>query len=542
LHTWSLAVEEQYYVLFPIALWALWRLGKMPAIAAGLILAGLASYAYALWGDLDDSYRFNLLTTRAWEILSGASAALLLRHCANPQGTGAQFGSLLGAGLIVWSMIEAGASETFPNIYAVAVVLGAVLVIICATPATWVGRLLSLRFMVGIGLISYATYLWHQPLFAFAHIRLITDPPEILMALLVVVSLGLGWLTWLLVENPMRDRAKVSSRVIWAGALAGVIGFTSVGELAYRTDGLLFLHRFPRDVVKMADHHVGTKRKFKNCEKQDGIPDGHCVFWPELKPQVALWGDSHGIAIMDVLATSLKNLGVGTVNLSRPSCRPIPMIYNGNQSFCGQRSQEIFEYLLSDASPPVVILHARWNRLFEQTSFDNMEGGAEGRGGFGVKVFAADSGPAVPLTAADVGERLRLSVEKLRAAGKTVLILASIPEAGWNVPIMMSKNMAFGGGPDRPFTTSARVFADRDRRSVTQFRKLAELSGVHLVEPSKSLCNTTLVGRCLLEANQKPLYRDDDHLSRDGANLVVGDMLKQMTQAGIIAKVLAPHQ
>jgi peptidoglycan/LPS O-acetylase OafA/YrhL len=170
LHTWSLAVEEQYYVLFPLFLTLFWKLGKVfLLVTLGFVF--VISLILAEWGAQNRlSAAFYLLPTRVWELLIGAFAAFYLSQV-NRQ----DFGRLLsevtgwsGVALITGAVFAFSKATPFPGFYALVPTIGTVGIILFATQRTTVGKFLGNKLFVGIGLISYGAYLWHQPLFAFA--------------------------------------------------------------------------------------------------------------------------------------------------------------------------------------------------------------------------------------------------------------------------------------------------------------------------------------------------------------------------------------
>jgi len=176
IHTWSLAVEEQYYILFPIFLMLTWRLG-IKWILILLSTVFFISLGIAQWGAYNSpTAAFFLLPTRGWELLVGVFAAFYLKYNTHLKSHSLnQALSLLGFGMIVYSIIAFDETTPFPSLYALVPTIGTGLLILCAVPKTFVHRLLSLKYIVGIGLISYSAYLWHQPLLAFARHRLLGD-------------------------------------------------------------------------------------------------------------------------------------------------------------------------------------------------------------------------------------------------------------------------------------------------------------------------------------------------------------------------------
>ncbi|MDO9472042.1 MAG: acyltransferase [Caulobacter sp.] len=201
LHTWSLAVEEQFYILFPPALWLAYRLARRHVVVL-LVLAAIVSLALSEWGwRTAPSANFFLLPSRAWELLIGAIAALV--HWA-PSRRIANGLSLLGLVLVAGSLATFSEAVPMPSALGLFPIVGTALILLFGRTGTWVAALLSLKPFVWIGLISYSAYLWHQPLFAFARIRSISEPAPALMLALCALSLLLAWLSWRFVEAPWR--------------------------------------------------------------------------------------------------------------------------------------------------------------------------------------------------------------------------------------------------------------------------------------------------------------------------------------------------
>ena len=168
LHTWSLAVEEQYYLLFPIVLALLWKFNRRVSFIV-IIAFTISSFVLAEWASRTaPGANFYLAPTRAWELFAGSICAFLT------YGRGqrsSNFLSATGLALIVASIILYDASTPFPSSYTLAPVVGTSLIILYASHTTWTAKLLSVKIVVGIGLISYSAYLWHQPLFVFTRIN-----------------------------------------------------------------------------------------------------------------------------------------------------------------------------------------------------------------------------------------------------------------------------------------------------------------------------------------------------------------------------------
>jgi peptidoglycan/LPS O-acetylase OafA/YrhL len=211
LHTWSLAVEEQYYIVFPILLILIWRYrrGALPYALAALALISLGIAEWS-WRHAPIA-NFYLFPGRAWEILVGSLCAW-----AQWRGGARHHGGLawLGIAMILAAVFVFDEKTPFPSLLALLPVLGTALVVRYGTQGTGAARLLSMRVVVGIGLISYSTYLVHQPLLAFTRIISLSEPSIGLMALMAALSFPLGWLSWRYVERPFRRRGPGA---IWPG-------------------------------------------------------------------------------------------------------------------------------------------------------------------------------------------------------------------------------------------------------------------------------------------------------------------------------------
>lgn len=227
LHTWSLAVEEQFYLIFPFILLLIWRLKARGRVIALLALFAL-SFLISEWGwRHEPEINFYFTLSRFWEILTGCLIALWLTR-AQPKGNSGL--ALLGLALIACAIFFFRADTPFPSFYTLAPVLGTALVIVFAQGQTLVGRALSNRVLVQIGLISYSVYLFHQPIFAFARqIGGHNDLGPVWTPILVLLSLVCGYISWLTVERYFKDRTRVSKRALGRLAVGAALVLLTLG-------------------------------------------------------------------------------------------------------------------------------------------------------------------------------------------------------------------------------------------------------------------------------------------------------------------------
>ena len=236
LHTWSLAVEEQYYLVFPLLLAALWRFGVATALVAIGAIA-VASLATAVAMSVSSpTANFFLATGRAWELMIGALLAFAPKR-SRPRRWTNDLAAGLGLLAICISIWSFDSSTPFPSLWTLVPTLGTAAILYFASSATRVGQLLGARALVGVGLISYSTYLWHQPLFAFARIRSLDEPGAGVFLTLCLVALGLGYLSWRFVERPFRNRQRVTSRQVLAASVCGTAALAALGMTGHWTGG-----------------------------------------------------------------------------------------------------------------------------------------------------------------------------------------------------------------------------------------------------------------------------------------------------------------
>lgn len=240
LHTWSLAVEEQFYVIFPLIMILFWALGKRWLV--GIIsLVALFSLGLTEWGwRYFPEANFYLIPTRAWELMIGSLAAFYLFYNEQPRGAIRHPASIIGIGLILLSIFMLDRTLPFPSLYALAPTIGTALIILFATSGTLVNKLLSQRLFVGIGLISYSAYLWHQPIFVFARIRGMDEPQTGLIFLLSSSALLLAYLSWRFIELPFRDRSRFTKKQIFSASFIVSLIFIGVGVAFIISDGAMF--------------------------------------------------------------------------------------------------------------------------------------------------------------------------------------------------------------------------------------------------------------------------------------------------------------
>jgi len=534
LHTWSLAVEEQFYLFFPPALAIAWRFGRKKVFWLIVCIAVISLGATELVMRKDASANFYLIPTRAWELMAGALCAFVALH--NPVKPN-NAASIVGLGTIVLSIIAYNDSTPFPSIYALAPVGGAVLIILFAQRGTLVARMLSTRPMVGLGLLSYSAYLWHQPIFAFARIRSLTDPSLTLMGSLAFLSIFLAYLSWRYVEQPFRGKEgrllNTKKSLFTASAFAGFI-LALIGLAIMQDNGMR--HRFDPHSLAIADSALertaNARCTFRLKRPIPPAEDTGCII-PNQDGQVDLLmlGDSHSAAVAPQVQKILARSNVGSLNLSYDACMPAIGLsrYNlGEEQPCSKYMRRAIDYARNNKIKTIVIL-ARYSIYLEGTHFDNGEGGVTH--GPSIIVDQENTPPLFGHT--DNQRRQRATnvfIESLKNLSKEfrLVVIDPIPEAGWNVPQIAFKQSIFENNK-ADFSTSWQSFERRNHSVIQAFNDLPQ-SNIIRVRPSNILCHGPRK-RCANTIDGMPIYFDDNHLNARGVDLVAPEIAASIKRA-----------
>lgn len=532
IHTWSLAIEEQYYLLYPLLLLLVWRFNPK-AIVGGLVALSIASLSLAIIGSSKfPDAAFYLLPARAWELLLGALTAFWLRKGNRAPRHTALADLLSAAGLlcIVIAVLNFSAATAFPGYAALLPTLGTVLIIAFSGHARYIKALLSLPLLVGIGLISYSAYLWHQPLLAILRHASLDDPDFTMLSIVIVGTFILAWLSWRFVEQPFRNsRAWPAARARVAVVLA-IVALYGLGFYGTGDGGLL--SRFDRLATVLDSYYPeperpaspgpacrmsGTDMLARLNDNCDGVLAGEYAI---------LIGDSHAAALASALRDELLDNDLELISLYNNGCLPIRGT-QGSTSGNGNECEVFLEDLdavMQTLNPEFIVYAARWAVYINGTFFDNQEGGAEYPNRIvDIRIEGAE---AIATDATTLSRHIAEQVN-LVAQQTPVIFVHQIPEAGWDVRrrIMILERRFLATDS---ISTSADLFASRNAYQSELDSLFAEM--VSTVAPATLVCDTVIPGRCANILDHKALYTDDDHPSYYFARLIAGQIMETARQ------------
>lgn len=539
LHLWSLGIEEQFYVVWPVILWICFRFRlSLLWVTPILILISFSINIFLI--KVDPLSTFYFLPTRFWELLFGCGVAYIVRNRAglNDGSGNAQKGFLLtcfsvfphqiwaflGLLCLVLGVVLIDESSDFPGWWAVLPVFGSGVLIFAGEKSQGpITQLLSRPVFVNIGLISYPLYLWHWPLLSYAHIVNEGESETWLLFLILLVSFFLSYLTWKFLETPIRRRLfrgaskeKQSKYFFFSGfgvlLLCGTIGIFSIVSGG-------FPNRFPDKELLNSQMlwNAGTASKCKNKYRTSGI----CYSNGET-PKILIWGESHAEMLLPGFS-KMAPVELPVILIGRYGCPPILGVdvdYGKIRYRCSElvaQDKELIRERLKHVE--FVILASRGPVYFSGEGY-----GIEEENGEVTATLLAGAANANLNTQMEIfNYGYGNTISFLLNEGKKVIFFVDVPEMGFLPrdcvdlrPIRLREKKI-----RTPCGISREAFHERTNRYVELVSSLEKRYPELLVYHAANLLCSEKFCRGIQEG--KILYRDDDHLSATGSEYVAKD-------------------
>ncbi len=500
LHTWSLAVEEQYYLFFPVFFLLAFRIRFRWSL---IFLVFLISLFLAQWTSSHKPIAgFLLLPTRVWEFLAGTFIAYyFLKSKNHPQPKIiCEILSLLGIFLILFSIFNFSNTLPFPSFISLVPVFGTILIVSFATKSTLVGSILSSRMLSSLGLISYSAYLWHQPIFAFARNRALThDPSPNLLFVLSALTICLAFLSFHFIENPFRKKDFVSKKILYLILLALTLFFIIFGVAAKVTHGFsgryskeqqTLFNSIQRENVNEIMRSQALGQCFLFSENLSDMLTEKCISFQTKSKRVIIFGDSHAAHLSSGVRNFFNKNNYIINQLTMPGCSFIfPATQHGKcLDLCNLFIDKLGPTLTND---DILIISTNWRYGFNSKTSD----------------------------------QFTLDLLKAFAVFKkfpSKIIIVGAPPAYKVAPQVIAIR-------EKVFQNQDIVLTPEDSDSMNSLNKIlgreSKNFGFTFLDPSNSMCNKAPQNLCFVKKNNEFLYLDHGHLSEAGSKLVMNQLI-----------------
>lgn len=508
LHLWSLGIEEQFYLFWPLLLYFSWK-RKFNLLAVTLVVISLSFglNAYLAYTNMAQAFDFYLPFTRLWGILAGAVLAYLTiygepTNAPHKNHTPKNIASWLGFALILFSVFFFDRTIYYPGFYALAPVMGAVM-LIWAGQHAWVNHhILSNRVMIWFGLISYPLYLWHWMLLSYTRILESAEPDVEIRIAAVLLAILFSWLNYHLIENPIRfnknNKLTVSVLVV-ALTLSGAVGL-----YAYLNDG--FPSRSSVQTASLISFDTPQRESCKRISASDYSDDWCHLSEGGANDKILLIGDSHSNSFSSAFSELRKEQNFQFTQLGRGEC---PMLLGYGYPECQKLAQEGYNYAKANQSIGTVILSSRWS-IYENGF--TREGISSSRQQF--------------------EDALKDTIIAYRKLGKQVEIVLTVPISNNPRACVVRDIQLSGKNINYCFISKqhAKNF-DGHYRNLINILRLTLPGEFDVIDPWSYLCDEV---ECKIIDGNKILYSDEGHLSIYGGQFIAqkgkSDLLKLIKQ------------
>lgn len=530
LHTWSLAIEEQYYLLFPPILYITWKINSKSVLAFVTFLAVLSLFSAIYLNAIgNQSASFYWIISRAWELLAGGICALLIHR----NSYNFKFLSNIGLGILVASILAWPSNIEHPGIYTLIPVLATCFIILFSNKSSLAYRLLANQYMVGIGLISYSLYLWHQPIFAFLRMKTVGQPSQQFFLMAIVLTFALSFLSYRYVETPFRNKKRYDRKFIFSSSMLLLSLFGLIGLGGHFSNGFhgRFAYIEPYDASSM---HSPERENCHSKPEQYITYDDACVYFND-KAAWASFGDSHTVEVAHALAEELKEFNQGVRHLSFSGCAPALDFMLEESKICTKWINEMLEHLEKDMDIKNVLIGFRYSSdIFGDNAPDFPAAPKEvSMNIVGGQVYSDEEKKEL------YWKNLREIVVRLVESNKNVILMAPVPE----LPVHISKAAApfsiFGKDTlvDLQRSTSKNYYNERHAFILEKLDSLNLGDRLKHLRVYELLCSEQ---GCPAKVGDSILYFDHHHLSVDGARILIKRFFAK--NPGLLEETRAPFQ
>ncbi len=537
LHTWSLSIEKQFYFIFPAILLVFYKFAKkyLLAILMCICLISLHISENLLYEIFEGgNTAFYMIYTRGWELIAGALLAKLeTTNSRKPNRILGTIFSIIGLVLVIHAFITFNNFTPHPYYLTLSPIIGVMLLIWFTSPNDVVGRVLSYRLLVSLGLVSYSLYLWHQPVFVFSRKIYSSELPQYSNYLLIGLSVLLASITYRTIEKPTRHKNKIRLRHLMLMLMLGNIIVISSGMYGYFSAGIP--SRYP-PIVQNVFQKTPTKKITGKSACEDTI---NTFDFCQIKGK-----DSNNYGLITLGDSHIQTLEEPIVNNIDLYSYFMPQTIPGcffQLTFDAIRKEpikrkctaEINKNILNEIAKldkQIVIIGGRLPLYIEHAYFDNQEGGLEKSTNPPALALPGEVWPDY-IDKTSIKPAILNTINTLLEHNIKVILVYPIPEVGFNVPekivqyLNNSSTIKLASFNKASFSTSYKVFQKRTKSSYNIYDGVPDNKNLIRIYPESFLCNKI---RCHTHDTNNIFYKDDDHLSYIGASILLDIILEKM--------------
>ena len=531
LHTWSLGVEEQFYIFYPLIFILFSNKINFRLIILLLLFSSLLFANF--YEKINPSLNFYIIFSRIWELMFGAIIAIYNFNFLKQKNSVLNFLSLIGLVLIFFSMIFASSKIPHPSLFTLIPVIGVSLIILNSNNDSYVNKFLSNNVMVFFGKISFSLYLWHYPIFAYAKIINLFNISLFINILIYSCVFFLSVGTYIFIEQPFRKIKKINFKKLFISSILILFIFLTFSIYAIKEKGLP--ERYPDVILK----HFQNSHPY-NLVKKNGkfCHNNICTFNEKSKFEIFLLGDSNIATLQKpILDYTLKEKFKFTT-LTSDGC---PYIKNFEKKSkktnqivgCYNKDFELKRDLILSNRNSLVIIGQRMPLYLSGSYFDNKEGGVEGGKWPNIFVNKENLNNHNDTDIKNFKLNFISSINEILNNGNKIALIYPIPEVGWNPIRRLLNNSYFNKQNikqmlDKNFiSTSYKIYKERTRETYELYDKISHPNVIRIY-PSSLFCNTLLPNRCVANDTYGMFYYDDDHLSEYGSTLLFKEILENI--------------
>ena len=504
LHTWSLGVEEQFYIFFPLFLLILLNyLNKYKIFLLSIVIFSSLIFSLKI-SSTNPSFNFYFLTSRIWELLVGAIIVFWNKKIKFFEDLDKNILSLIGLFSILFSFFYFKNVNNHPSFFTIIPVIGCFLILLDNNKNNYVNKLLSLSIFRGLGLISYSLYLWHYPLLVFGKISNFTginNDNLIIKFLLVLIAIILSVITFYLIENTFRKKFEIKA----ISFFLGIIIIYSVSIFSLYNLKMLQEKQFPQITKELKNRTwFETKQHFRPCFQRKKY---FCSFYSNNEKSVYIIGDSVMASLQNELKNALFNRKLNLITMTNAGCDFLKISKKSDENiFCNNEIYEERFKKIKENTNSILILHINYNN----------------------KIFKKD----------DLSQdNFVKDVNRLLNLGHKIIFIYPLPQMSIHTSNELSKKLLLNKDNLNEFLNNEDNFVGIDfkdfknnSRHIVDILNQIDHKNFYKLNVNNIFCNSRIEGKCIAHDEKNLLFIDNSHLSNFSANLVVKKLLKLIDQ------------